>query len=143
MNVVLQARITVWNWTALRGRGQTGMQVQEPAIGEGSNMKRNRMNAGSILICLLTASMVTVTPSWGQQITAAINGTVTDPSGSPVANAKVTAKDNDRGTVQATESNAAGSFDLPTLPIGNYTIKVERDGFQAQQSTVTLVLNQT
>ncbi len=104
-------------------------------------MKRNRINAGSILICLLTACMVT--PSWGQQITAAINGTVTDPSGSPVANAKVTAKDNDRGTVQTTESNAAGSFDLPAIPIGNYTVKVERDGFQTQQSTVTLVLNQT
>src|SRR5882757_6191113 len=98
-------------------------------------MKRNRMNAGSILICLLTACLVAVTPSWGQQITAAINGIVTDPSGSPVATAKVTAKDNDRGTVQTTQSNAAGSFDLPTLPIGNYTVRVERDGFQTQQST--------
>src|SRR5713226_6754108 len=119
------------------------MQVRTRQLGKEVIMKRNRMNAGSILICLLTACMVTVTPSWGQQITAAINGTVTDPSGSPVANAKVTAKDNDRDTVQTTQSNAAGSFDLPAIPIGNYTVKVERDGFQAQQSTVTLVLNQT
>src|SRR5260370_40689808 len=103
-------------------------------------MKAKRLTLRSILIFLLTAC--TLAPSWGQQITAGINGTVTDPSGSPVANAKVTAKDNDRGTLQTTQSNSVGSFDLPVIPIGNYTVRVEREGFAPQQATVTLVLNQ-
>jgi hypothetical protein len=103
-------------------------------------MKPNRRKLQGILIVLLAAC--TVAPSWGQQVTAAINGTVTDPSGSPIADAKVTATDSDRGTKQTTQSNATGSFDLPTVPIGNYTVKVERQGFQTQETKVTLVLNQ-
>ncbi|MCU1261283.1 MAG: TonB-dependent receptor [Bryobacterales bacterium] len=103
-------------------------------------MKPNRQSLQILFVCLL--AVCTVTRSWSQQITAAINGTVRDPSGSPIANAKVTATDNDRGTVRSTQSNSAGSFDLPTVPIGNYTVRVEQTGFQVQQSTVTLVLNQ-
>jgi hypothetical protein len=91
---------------------------------------------------ILVLALCMITPSFGQQVTAGINGTVTDPSGSPVADAKVTAIDSDRGTVQATQSGATGAFNLPAVPIGNYVVKVEHAGFTPQQSTVTLVLNQ-
>ncbi len=78
-----------------------------------------------------------------QEVTAAINGNVTDPSGAAVVGAKVTATDQDRGTVWPTTTNGDGFYNFPRLPIGNYQVKVESHGFQAEQrSGIVLQLNQ-
>ncbi len=97
--------------------------------------------AGSFL---LAASLV-IAPAWliAQEVTAAINGVVTDPSGAAVSGAKVTAKDLDRGTAFPTTTGSDGAYNLPRLPIGNYELRVENPGFQsALQSPIVLQLNQ-
>jgi hypothetical protein len=82
--------------------------------------------------------------SRAQEVTAAITGQVTDPSGSAVVGAKVTATDVERGTAWPTVTNTAGVFSLPRVPVGTYDVKVEHAGFQtAFQSHITLQLNQT
>src|ERR1700756_37158 len=53
---------------------------------------------------------------WGQQVTAAITGKITDPSGAPIADAKVSATDVERGTAWPTTTNAEGVYNLPRLP---------------------------
>src|SRR3954451_6657591 len=79
----------------------------------------------------------------GQQVTAAIQGKVLDPSGAPVPNANITAKDLDRGTVSTTVTNADGIYTLPRVPIGRYEVRAEAKGFQtAVNPAVTLELNQ-
>src|ERR1039458_4891911 len=65
----------------------------------------------SSLICLVMAK-----PTWGQQVTAAITGKVTDPSNTAIVGARVEAKDVARGTVWTTETNAEGFYDLPRIP---------------------------
>ena len=78
-----------------------------------------------------------------QEVTATINGTVTDPSGSVVANANVTATDLDRGTVWPTETNRAGVYNLTYLPVGRYEVRVTATGFRtAVQTPIELQLNQ-
>ena len=78
-----------------------------------------------------------------QEVTAAITGHVTDPSGSVIAGAKVTATDAQRGTEWPTITNGDGAYNLPRIPVGTYKVRVEHAGFQvAQQSDITLVLNQ-
>jgi hypothetical protein len=79
-----------------------------------------------------------------QEVSAAITGRVTDPTGAAIAGATVTARDVDRGTVVKTETNADGAYNLPRLPVGNYEVRVEATGFQtAVRSSVMLELNQT
>jgi len=81
--------------------------------------------------------------AWGQQVSAAITGKVTDPSGAAVVNAKITATDVDRGTQWTTTSNSDGAFNIPRVPIGTYDVKVEQQGFQtATQSHIALEMNQ-
>ena len=64
-------------------------------------------------------------------------------SGAPVAGAKVTATDVDRGAPFSTATNEVGAYNLPRLPVGSYTIRVEHPGFNAaQQTNITLELNQ-
>ncbi len=78
----------------------------------------------------------------GQEVTAAITGQVTDPTGAAVAGASVTATDKVRGTVWPTDTNAGGFYNLPRLPIGTYNLKVEAKGFQTYlQSDILLQLN--
>jgi hypothetical protein len=91
-------------------------------------------------LLLLTA----VAPSsFAQEVTAAITGKVTDSSGATIADAKVTATDVARGTVWHAVTNGDGVYTLSRVPVGVFTVKVEKQGFQAaQQSNITLVLNQ-
>ncbi len=78
-----------------------------------------------------------------QEVTAAINGVVTDPSGAAVAGAKVTAKDLDRGSPFPTTTDGSGFYNLPRLPVGRYEVRVEDTGFQtAVKPEVVLQLNQ-
>ena len=91
----------------------------------------------SLVLCCLSVT------AHAQQVTATINGTVTDPSGSVVANADVTATDLDRGTAWPTKTNSAGFYNLTYLPVGRYEVRVTASGFRtAVQSPIELQLNQ-
>jgi Carboxypeptidase regulatory-like domain/TonB dependent receptor len=94
-------------------------------------------------LAALLAVLLVSTVAWSQEVTATINGIVTDPSGGAVAGAKVTAKDLDRGTVFPTTTDNSGLYNLTRLPVGNYEVRVENPGFQsALQSPIVLQLNQ-
>ena len=103
-----------------------------------------RLRVTSVLaLSLAMACLCLPQLAWGQQVTAAITGIVTDPSGAPVAGAAVTAKDVDRGTVWPTQTNTDGAYNLPRLPVGKYEVRVELQGFQtAVHAPMLLVLNQ-
>jgi len=80
---------------------------------------------------------------WAQDVTASITGTVTDSSGAAVAGATVTAKSVERGTIYTGTSSEEGFYRITQIPVGNYDLRVEKDGFQtAVHAAFTLVLNQ-
>ena len=96
-----------------------------------------------ITLLLLAAAIVAPGVTWAQEVTAAINGVITDPSGAAVAGAKVTAKDLDRGSIFPTTADGSGFYNLPRLPVGRYEVRVENAGFQAAvKPEVVLQLNQ-
>ncbi|MGA7410554.1 MAG: carboxypeptidase-like regulatory domain-containing protein, partial [Bryobacteraceae bacterium] len=102
---------------------------------------RTRITASTVLLCM--ALLLAPCTTWAQKVTAAITGKVTDASGAAIAGAKVTANDLERGTTQQTVTNSDGDYNIPQVPVGTYTVRVENAGFQtAQQSNLTLVLNQ-
>ena len=79
-----------------------------------------------------------------QQATGVITGAVTDPSGAPVAGASVTVTDTERGTSLRAQTNTDGLYSFPQLPIGQYNVRVEANGFQSSlRNNVTLELNLT
>ncbi|HMF74407.1 MAG TPA: carboxypeptidase regulatory-like domain-containing protein [Bryobacteraceae bacterium] len=99
-------------------------------------------NLGIWSICALSFAFLS-TPVWSQEVTATINGVVTDPSGAAVAGAKVTAKDLDKGTPWTTTTSGEGLYTFPRLPIGRYEVRVEQAGFQTGVNPeVALQLNQ-
>jgi hypothetical protein len=97
-----------------------------------------------LVFMALAALLFSANPAWGQDVTATITGTVSDPSGAPIVGATVTAKDTDRGTLYTAHTNEAGVYNIVRIPVGAYELKVETKGFQTSLvPSVTLALNQT
>ncbi|MDQ1470831.1 MAG: hypothetical protein QOJ99_2311, partial [Bryobacterales bacterium] len=61
---------------------------------------------------------------------AALNGTVTDPTGSAVPSAKVTVKRPSTGFSRSMDSTGAGLYSFNHLPVGEYELTVEKTGFK-------------
>ena len=99
----------------------------------------------SLCIFLVGIALFALTlPAFGQEVTASIVGTVTDPSGAPISGATVTATDTERGTTWNAKTNDAGAYNVPRVPVGTYKVEISASGFQrAVHPPFTLVLNQT
>jgi carboxypeptidase family protein len=69
---------------------------------------------------------------------ATIQGTVKDPTGAVIPNAKLTVIHVDTGRVTRAESNPGGNYTTPPLAIGKYTIRVEAPGMKAWLSEIVL-----
>jgi hypothetical protein len=67
--------------------------------------------------------------SYAQQVFGSIFGTVTDPNGAVVINAKVTITDQDKGTKFETVTDSAGNYNKGQLVPDNYTVTIEAPGF--------------
>src|SRR5260370_41228952 len=81
--------------------------------------------------------------AYAQEVSAGITGRVTEPSGSAIVGAAVTAKDQDRVTEWPTKTNEDGIYALPRIPIGTYSLKIKANGFKTSlQSSPTLEGNQ-
>ena len=107
-------------------------------------MSGRRSVAFCCVLFLLMVLAGTVQSGWSQEVTAAVVGTITDPSAAPIKDADVRVTDTERGTVWTTKTNDSGSYTLPRLPVGNYSVKVSAEGFDtAVYPAFTLVLNQT
>src|SRR5713101_5330525 len=66
-----------------------------------------------------------------QEITGQIRGIVTDASGAVISNAMITITSVDRNQVLRTvETNSAGEYVAPFLPVGRYSVTVEFKGFK-------------
>jgi len=93
-----------------------------------------------ILLCLL-AALLSGADTWAQETTGSIAGTVKDPSGAVVPNAKVTLRDTDKNiNVRALTTGGTGDFSFPQLPVSHYSLTVEAPSFQKFVQT-GIVLN--
>ncbi|HKW24312.1 MAG TPA: TonB-dependent receptor [Terriglobales bacterium] len=78
-----------------------------------------------------------------QAVYGSIFGTVTDPSGAAVPDAKVTVTDIAKGTSDTTTTNATGNYTMTHLIPDSYTVKVEAQGFKtATQGPVVVNADQ-
>ena len=83
--------------------------------------------------------------AWAQSFRGSIRGTVTDPSGSVIAGAKVSAKSIGTGLQREATTGADGGYVLAELPAGEYTVTVESAGLSpsAQNVQVNVGLDTT
>ncbi len=95
-------------------------------------MKQHAFSFLAFLLALgLVCGMVIwTTPAHADNLYASIRGTVVDPSGAVVPDAKLTATNIATGLSYSATSSKDGLFAFLQLPIGDYSVKIERDGFK-------------
>src|SRR2546426_4828315 len=101
-----------------------------------------KLRASVILTTLAVFTLVTsiwTPPASGQAVFGSIFGTVTDPSGAAVPNAKVTVTSIAKGTSVETATNANGNYSVTHLIPDIYNIKVEGAGFKSFETTNIVV----
>lgn len=77
-----------------------------------------------ILVCGLCSTAMA-------QSTASVNGTVTDATGAAVPGAKVLARNQATGVESSTQTDTAGAYLFPALPIGLYRLEVTAANFES------------
>src|SRR5271165_2516710 len=75
--------------------------------------------------------------------TGSIQGLVTDPSGAVVGGAKIAITNKATGRVIVTKSTSAGAYTSGALTPGDYTLRVEAQGFKTSEAPVTVQVGVT
>ncbi len=92
-------------------------------------------------IALLFAS---INCAYAQAVNGTVVGTVTDPTGAVIPDAKVALTNVDTSTTRTASTDANGYYTFPNMPPGRYSVKVEKEGFSsAEQGGITLLVNST
>jgi len=81
-------------------------------------------------VCTFLVATLTPQSSVAQAVYGSILGTITDPQGAAVPNAKVTVIDERKGTTDETTTNGDGNYSVTHLIPDLYSIKVEGSGFK-------------
>jgi len=85
----------------------------------------------------------TVLQANAQATSGAISGVVTDERQGVLANASVTARNIGTNESRSAATDGEGRYRFPNLPVGNYEITVQANGFaKLVRSGVELLLNQ-
>src|SRR5947207_15999696 len=92
-----------------------------------------------IMKSLKVVPFLLATLLWAQTERANLTGTVSDPSGAPIAGASVTVTHLATNTTTAVKTTAVGDYNVSNLSPGRYRVEVSAPGFKRSlQEDVTL-----
>ena len=94
-------------------------------------------------LSIAAALFLSSTFTFGQVTGGAVTGTVVDTNGAVLPGAEVKLVDKARGQVFTTQTTRTGAYLYPNVPVGDYTITIERSGFEKASKDLTVSLNQT
>ncbi len=102
-----------------------------------SEWKLGRALFRLVLAALMIPSLVSA------QVSANLSGTVVDPSGAGVPSVEVVVTNLETGKVQTARADATGRYLVLSLPVGEYSIRVAKDGFEGEvRSGIRLAVGQ-
>ncbi|HEV3470896.1 MAG TPA: TonB-dependent receptor [Pyrinomonadaceae bacterium] len=90
-------------------------------------MRLHKLSAAALLALTL---VLCAAPALAQSDRGSITGTVTDPGGAVVANAKITATSLETGEAREAATSDEGGYTLPELRAGRWRVSAEAPGFK-------------
>jgi hypothetical protein len=100
---------------------------------------RKRRRAFLILGTILALLCLRQPNASAQGAGGSISGTVKDMTGGVVPGATVTVRNAATGIQQSTETNSDGFFAFPSLPVGQYELKISHRGFKPYDRTGVMI----
>ena len=101
-------------------------------------MSRSTLFALRRVFLALTGTLLFGIPAFSQVDTGAVRGTVTDPTGALIADAKVTLINEATGQTSATVTAKDGTYTFSPVKIGSYVLSVESPGFKKATTHVSV-----
>ena len=99
---------------------------------------------GSLLLFLACLCPATQSPAQSSYTTGTVRGEVLDPQGASIPDATITVTNPSTGTVRSVTSKRDGSYQVPQLNPGTYTVEVSVSGFnKLTVQDVALTVGQT
>src|SRR5215216_8040464 len=89
-------------------------------------------------ICSFATVLILCTSAFAQGRVGTIQGTVTDPNGAVVPNAKITITQSVTAYNQTAQTDDDGVFKLVNIPFNTYTVRAEAAGFEAVEQSIDL-----
>src|SRR5690242_4309856 len=86
------------------------------------------------LVLSLSLVYLLTTIGWSQVSTSSITGTVVDQSNAVISGASVKATNEDTGVSYQTNTSSSGSYAIPSVTPGRYTVTVSNAGFDTFSS---------
>ncbi|HEV8591558.1 MAG TPA: carboxypeptidase-like regulatory domain-containing protein, partial [Pyrinomonadaceae bacterium] len=93
-------------------------------------MSSFRLNSFKLFVSI-SVIVIAAFSAQAQTITGTISGTVTDPNGGVIPGANVTLTYLQTGATRNAVTNEEGRFTFSAVQPGTYSVRIERDGFQA------------
>lgn len=107
-------------------------------------MKRFNRSFGYFIPVLMALSLFCWRPAYAQDATGRVTGIIYDPSGATIAAAQITVTNVATQISRETTSDATGFYQVLALPVGDYTVSVEHQGFRSATTAASkLEINQT
>lgn len=100
---------------------------------------RRQVASWSVIAALLLLICGSPQAAFSQTAQGALAGNVQDPSGALVPNAKVTATEQNTGTIYDTVSSSAGAYTFSNMRPGTYNVSATSPGFSPSQVTGVVV----
>jgi Carboxypeptidase regulatory-like domain len=115
-----------------------------PVSKECAVLRRSAANAW-YAVAIAIACLISLAPRAGfAQASAGITGTITDPSGAVVSNAKVTITNEGTSVASNTVSSSVGTYSFKGLVPGKYSVAVDAPGFKKEvRGGVTIEVSTT
>src|SRR5216684_275849 len=93
------------------------------------------------ILAILAIAILSAGQAYAQVSGATLSGTITDPSGASIANAKVSITNKATGITRDVTADAAGFYSAPNLLPGAYEVAVAAPGFSTtKESNITLTV---
>src|SRR5437016_5690839 len=116
----------------------------EPSVGGGANREDAGMTTSAhsslynVRLAVLLAVLLAASSLSAQVVTVTIQGRVYDTTGAAIPQANVSVTNPATGFSRSATASATGEYQISGSPVGDYTVTVEKSGFQKQAKRVHL-----
>ena len=93
---------------------------------------------------MLVVMLIVSSNAWAQLTTGTVTGVVKDGTGGVVPGVTITVSNVDTGASRTLVTDVQGRYEAPNLPVGNYSVKAELQGFRTtNRSGIALTVGRT
>jgi len=116
-------------------KNETGLIIrQAEASSDATNNYAQARPSPSWRLCIPAAALAAIFSvcGWSQTQLGTVSGTITDPTGAVMPDVSVTIVSQGTGLKRSALTDTTGEYRFAGLPIGNYSLRIEKAGFQSQ-----------